>query len=191
MDSNVSGVSEHFSRQTVQRALNAEGYFYLQARKKGLLLRQDLGNRVAFLGKVLNQRLGSEFSTKHTVFYLDGTAFQFKTNPLDQTRAPKAIAWRKKQEGLHPGCTAKGKKEGLFNANSGVFLCEQYDGAANREKPTNIVRSGFPEVFALRSDSVGKRFLMDGCPRQNSKKEEKQLRKLVGLYLKHLLVYLT
>ena len=68
--------------------------------------------------------------------------------------------------------------------NSGVVLCEQYDETINGEKSANIVHSGFLETFALSSDSVGKRFLMDGCPQQYSKKEEKPLRKLVSLYLK-------
>ena len=56
----------------------------------------------------------------------------FKTNPLDQARAPKAREWRKKNEGLEIGCTAKGKKEGSVNSNfmvgisynGGVVLCE-------------------------------------------------------------------
>ena len=48
--------------------------------------------------RVLNQMLGPEFWRKNITFYLDGTGFQFKTILLDQARAPKARAWRKKQE---------------------------------------------------------------------------------------------
>ena len=59
-----AGVSEHLSRRTVRRVLNKEGYFYLQARKKGLLSRQDLGDRVAFCRKVLKQILGPDFWRK-------------------------------------------------------------------------------------------------------------------------------
>ena len=41
-------------------------------------------------------------------FYLDGVLFVYKTNPMDQARAPKGRVWRKKFEGLTQGCLAKG-----------------------------------------------------------------------------------
>ena len=151
------GVSDHLARHTVRGVLNKEGYFCLQDRQKGLLQRQDLSDRVAFCMRVLNQRLGPEFWRKNMTFYLDGTGFQFKTILLDQARAPKARAWRKKQEWFHPWCTAKGKIKGSVNANfmvaiaynSRVVLCEQYDETINGEESSNIVHSGFPEAFEI------------------------------------------
>ena len=149
--------SDHLARHTVRGVLNKEGYFCLQDCQKGLLLRQDLSDWVAFCMRVLNQRLGPEFWRKNITFYLDVTGFQFKTILLDQARAPKARVWRKKQEWFHPWCTAKGKRKGSVNANfmvaiaynSGVVLCEQYDETINGEKSANIVRRGFPEAFEI------------------------------------------
>ena len=151
------GVSEHLARHTVRGVLNKEGCFCLQDRQKGLLQREDLSDRVAFCMRVLNQRLGPEFWRKNITFYLDGTGFQFKTILLDQARAPKARAWRKKQEWFHPWCTAKGKRKRSVNTNfmvaiaynSGVVLCEQCNETINGEKSANIVHSGFPEVFEI------------------------------------------
>ena len=68
--------------------------------------------------------------------------------------------------------------------NSGVVLCEQYEVAINGEKFDNIVRSGFQEAFTLSSDSVCKQFLMDGCPRQNSKKARRAIEEVGGIIFK-------
>ena len=53
--------------------------------------------------------------------------------------------------------------------NYGVVLCEQYPGAINGEKMAEIVYSSFNNAFDQSSDPKGRRFLQDGCPRQNSK----------------------
>ena len=53
--------------------------------------------------------------------------------------------------------------------NHGVVLCEQYSGAINGEKMAEIVYSSFYNAFEQSSDPKGRRFLQDGCPRQNSK----------------------
>ena len=45
-------------------------------------------------------------------FYLDVKHFIHKTNPMDQTKAPNILVWRKKNEGLIKGCTSKGNKAG-------------------------------------------------------------------------------
>ena len=64
------------------------------------------------------RRMQKEYShdvcTQDIAFYLDGTGFAFKRNPLDQALAPKASVWSKRSEGLTPGCTAKGKKLGWW-----------------------------------------------------------------------------
>ena len=169
-------VSMHLLRCTVRRVLNKERYFYMQARKKELLSRQDLSDREAFCRKVLWQRVDPEFWRKNIAFYLDGSGFQFKTNPVDQACAPNFRTCRKKQERLYLGCTAKGKNKGSVNANfmvtvarkSGIALCEQYEGAINGETFPNIVCIAF-EASVLSSHSDGKRFLMDRCSQLNSK----------------------
>ena len=48
--------------------------------------------------------------THSIAYYLDGVSFVYKTNPMDQARAPKGRVWRRKSEGLTQGCLAKGKK---------------------------------------------------------------------------------
>ena len=45
---------------------------------------------------------------KKIAFYLDGVSFIHKYKPYDQARAPKGKIWRKTQEGVARGCTAKG-----------------------------------------------------------------------------------
>ena len=108
--------------------------------------------------------------------YLDGKGFQHKSNPYDQARAPGAREWRKHGEGLKFNCTAKGKKEGGINVNfmvaisygKGVVLCEQYDGTITGPKFAEILKS-FLKAFNKSSSPKARRFLMDGCPRQNSK----------------------
>ncbi len=176
-----AGVGQKVSNRTVRRILNKEGYSYLQSRKKGLLTQQDLKARMIFCRKVRKLKLGQDFWNNNISFYFDGKGFEFKTNPLDQARAPKAREWRKVSEGLKVGCTSKGKKEGTVNSNfmvgisynRGVVLCQQYFGAINGEKMADIVKSSFPESFQKSIDPKGKRFLQDGCPRQNSKAARK------------------
>lgn len=172
-----SGLDGVCSDRTVQRVLHGAGYSYLQSRKKGLMTAKDLKERVEFCNKVKRKRLGKVFWTHGVAMYIDGKGFQYKTNPMDQARAPKAREWRKKGEGLQIHCTAKGKKEGCTNANfmvgisydHGVVLCEQYFGPITGEKMAEIVHRSFPDAFSKSIDPKGKRFVMDGCPRQNSK----------------------
>ena len=45
---------------------------------------------------------------------VDGKGFQYKQNPRDQARAPKAREWRKKSEGLSYGCTARGAEREMY-----------------------------------------------------------------------------
>lgn len=170
-----AGVADRVSNRTVRRVLNDEGYEYLSTRKKGVMKNKDFAERSKFCRKVRNRKLGVQFWTEHISFYLDATGFQYKTNPFDQARAPKAREWRKKSEGLI--VTSKGKKEGQVNSNfmvgisynHGVVLCEKYDGAITGQKVANIVKSSFAEAFKNSVSPRGKRVLMDGCPRQNSK----------------------
>ena len=165
----------HVSNKTVTRCLNKAGYHYLQSRKKGLLTAQDLKKRLAYCRDIRKRKLTQDYWNNDIAFYLDGVGFEFKTQPLDQARAPKAREWRKKSEGLDINCVAKGKKEGSTNAKfmvaiphgKGVLFCKQYFGPITGYKFSKIIRAEFKNAF-IASGKPGKRFLMDGCPRQNS-----------------------
>ena len=101
-----AGLEKRCSVRTVQRVLHKAGYSYLQCRKKGLMNAKDLKERITFCNKVKRRRLGKSFWTHGIAMYVDGKDFQYKTNPMDQARAPKAREWRKKGEGLKLRCTA-------------------------------------------------------------------------------------
>ena len=161
--------------RTVRRVMNKHKFYYLRSRKKGLLKPKDLRIRLKFCRNIRKMNCGQEFWNEDIAFYLDGKGFEYKVNPLDQARAPSAREWRKVSEGLCIGCVAKGKKEGATNANfmiaishgKGVVLCRQYFGTITGLKFAEIVKKDFPKAF--RNSSKTKMFLMDGCPRQNSK----------------------
>ena len=176
-----AGVAGKVHMRTVTRELNKGGYNYRRSRKKGLLTLADL--KAGFCRIIRKRKLGKEFWSKHIAMYLDGKGFQFKTKPLDQARAPTAREWRKKNEGLKLGCTAKGSKVGCVNANfmvamsydHGVVLCEHYTKSITGEKMENIVLNAMPEAFKNSVDPIGRRILMDGCPRQNCKRSLKAI----------------
>ena len=125
----------HVTDRTVRRLLNRNSYFFLQARKKGLVSQTDKDQRVEFARK-----MQAEYSptvwTDSVALYLDGVSFIYKTNPLDQARAPKGRVWRKKSEGLTRGCLAKGSKSRTggkvakfmvaISHSKGVLVCERY-----------------------------------------------------------------
>jgi len=186
-----SGV-KHVTSRTIRNHLNEEGYWYLQSRKKGLLHAKDLKSRVKFCKMIRKRKLGDDFWRSGISFYLDGKGFQYKRNPYDQARAPGAREWRKRGEGLNFNCTAKGSKEGVINVNfmiaisygKGVVLCEQYDGTITAAKFSAIVKTSFPEAFRQSSNPTGKRFLMDGCPRQNAKMAMRAIDDVHGLVFK-------
>ena len=71
-----SGISERdVTPRTINRFLNDNGYRYLQARKKGLITRKDLKDRVAFATAVLHER-PTNFWTDQVAFYCDGTGIK-------------------------------------------------------------------------------------------------------------------
>ena len=59
------------------------------------------------------------------------------------------MAWRFKNEGLHPHCTAKGSHVGLGGSvthfimaiahQKGIILCEQYDGIINGDMFSDFI----------------------------------------------------
>jgi len=162
------------SNRTIRRILNENGYGYHTTRRKGMLYARDFEARLEFCRKVRNRNLGIDFWTHNVSFYLDATGFQYKTNPLDQARTPRAREWRKKSEGLI--ATGKGK-EGVVNScfmvgisyNAGVVLCEKYVGSITGAKCAEIAVSSFPDAFQKSVAPRAKRVIQDGCPRQNSK----------------------
>lgn len=183
----VSGLNNlHVSDRTIRRALNRHGYRYLQSRKKGLLTKADFASRVAFAKRV-RQQYARDLFTHQIAFYLDGTSFVFKTNPLDQACAPRGRVWRKRSEGLALGCTAKGSKVGTggrvvklmvaISYNEGVVVCEPYQ-ELNGDYFADFIRRKFVAMFA-RADKEGSRlFVQDGDPSQNSRAARDAMREV-------------
>ena len=167
---------EHVSNRTIRRQINKLGFYYLRSRKKGLLSVKDLKLRRKFCRKITRRRLGPEFCRHGISLYLDCTGFVYKKNPMDQATAPTARKWRRINEGLQIGCTARGSKEGVRQArfivaiayDKGVILCKQYFGRLSGNTMADIAREHFPSMFERSANPREKQFLQDGCPIQNS-----------------------
>ena len=167
----------HVSVRTIRRFLNSKGFFYLQARKKGLLTDSDRTKRIAFANKMLNEH-GKNFWTNEVAFYLDGVGFAHKTNPMDQARAPTGRIYRKKSEGLDQYCTAKGSKVGTggkvvkflvaISYNVGVILCKEYS-EMNGNIFAKFIEENFEEMFVKSRKPNTRKFTQDNCPIQNSR----------------------
>ena len=88
-----AGISvKDVSVRTVSRFLNSQGYYYLQARKKGVLTVTDMKKRLQFARR-MRKDYGADVWTKRIAFYLDCVSYVYKRNPLDQALAPKARIW--------------------------------------------------------------------------------------------------
>ena len=176
----------HVSIHTVRRVLKQNGYSYLHSRKKGLLKKKDCQLRMKFARKNLRD-LPKDFWEKDIGMYVDGTSFVYKSNPHDQATAPRSMAWRKKKEGLDIHCTAKGEKSGKggrsaafmvgISYNSGVVLCEQYEGRLNGAKFSKMIRDKFPAALE-RCKNNSKLILQDNCPVQTSKAAKDAFKKI-------------
>ena len=164
------------SVRTVTRFLNEKGYYYLQARKKGLLKRDDLKTRLSF-AKWCKKDLPDNCWTEHLSFFLDGTGFAHKSNPREQARATKGKTWRKISEELSSVCTSKGRKEGtsgkvlklmvVISYGKGVIICEPY------EKMTgacfyNFIDKNIHAMFQTTDKGNSRTWVQDGDPSQNS-----------------------
>ena len=102
-----AGISpKHVSNRTIRRFLQREGYYFLQARKTGLLSEKDLKERLKFT-KNIRKDHSKDVWKDNVAFYLDCVTFWYKRNPTDQASAPHGRIWRKKCEGLMRGCTSK------------------------------------------------------------------------------------
>ena len=115
-----AGVECRVSDETVRRVLRSSGLRYRHARKKGLLTQKDLKVRLAFARKV-RRKLNPNIWKHGICFYLDGVSFTHKYNPSDQARAPKTMAWRRRNEGLKYKCTTKGSHEGTGWKRNGTM----------------------------------------------------------------------
>ena len=128
--------------------------------------------------------LTDEFWEEGISFYIDTAGFQHKYNTHDEAQPIRTMAWRLKNEGLHPHWTAKGSKVGLGGRvthfivaiahQKGVVLCEQYEGKINGDI-SDFIKTYFQETFSRCNIPKGERFLQDGYPVQNSKKARQAL----------------
>ena len=60
----------------------------------------------------------------------------------------------------------------------GVVLCEQWEGTITGEKFASIVKRCLKKAFRNSANPKGKLFLMDGCPRQNSRVATRAIEKV-------------
>ena len=82
----------------------------------------------------------------------------------------------------------RAKKNGAVSCNFMVgtshshseVLCDQYSGEISGQKFAKIAEESFPRAFQNNINPQRKRFLMDGCPRQNSAKARKAVTKVGG-----------
>ena len=72
---------------------------YRQARREGLLTENDLKLRMKF-AKDIKKYYDTGLWSSGICFDLDAKYFIYKTNLMDQAKAPKSLVWRKKNEGL-------------------------------------------------------------------------------------------
>ena len=168
----------HVHRCTVSRVLNRNGYWSLQARKKGLLSQKDKKGRVKFAREMLKRDDSYSYWISGISFYLDAVGFVYKRNPREQAAAPSGRCWRKKGEGLAQ--TAKGSACGTGGKYVRVIACishgEGVVWASTYEKMNGatfamFVRNHFNTIFE-KCDKRSKDvyiWLQDGDKSQNSK----------------------
>ncbi len=163
------------SVRTVTRFLRANGYKYLQARKKGLVSDKDKLKRVRFARKMIKE-YERDVWTKDIAFYLDGVSFAYKRNPKDQAIATTGRVWRKANEGLKAGCTAKGKKCGTggktvklivaISHGRRVLCCENYEKMDGKFF-ASFAKKNFNKLMK-KSRKRSQIWVQDGDPSQNS-----------------------
>lgn len=172
----AAGLS-HIPLHTVRRALLRHGYAFRVARRKGMLLEKDLRARIKF-GKSIKRNYESDVWSKDVCFYLDAKSFKYKRNPLASVKCTRSRVWRKKNEGLMKGCTAKASKCGTgtkkldvmvcISHGKGVCLVEKFN-KMNGSYFTSFVGRQFPKLFAENQKRGRKLWIQDNCPSQNCK----------------------
>ena len=170
----------HVHVRTVRRVLNQCGYRYLQSLKKGLMSKKDRKDRIKF-GKKMTKHYSPDVWTRDVAFFFDGVNFVHKTNPKGHALSPRGRVWRRKNEGLQPGCTSKGNKEGTGGSMLKMFVAISYDEGVicaqsykklNGENFADFVRENFNGIFAA-SKKQSRLWVQDGDPSQNSAKSKK------------------
>ena len=99
-----AGIPRSVTDETFSRVLKKAGVKWRHAQKKGVLRKNELAQRV-------RRTLPKNFWTEWVEFYLDGPHFTHKTNQFDHARAPKAMDWKKTDQGFSFGFTAKGSQK--------------------------------------------------------------------------------
>lgn len=135
------------SRRTFSRHLNALGYGYLQARKKGLVTEKDRQRRQSYAKKPKRLCLNRnpKFWSNEVSFYLDGVSFVHKHNPFNSATTPKSRVWRKKSEGL--AITAKGSKDLAGGRRLHVIVAIAYGKAVVLRVPYEKMNGQFFAVY--------------------------------------------
>ena len=170
------------SRRTVTRFLNANGYYYLQARKKGLLTEKDKKIRLKFVKWILKEK-PKDFWCKNINFYLDRVGFVYKRNPKDQALAPNGRVWRKRSKGLVQDCTAKGQACGTggkyvklivtISYGRGVTCAKRYE-SMNGELFAGFIVENFENIIKA-GETLSRMWVRDGDPSQKSAKAKKAM----------------
>lgn len=191
-----SGLTAVVSNSTFRRYLKRMGYGYRCSRKKGRLLKADLKIRRKFARKLKSKAWSVRFYRHILSMYIDVTGFEYKTNPADHARSPRAKEWRLTSEGLKHDCTAKGCVEGKtqirfmvgISYGCGIVLCQPVAGKWNGASMANMVNRHFERSLELgvwgETKHLGVRpwILTDGCPVQNSAIARKALERLGAKY---------
>jgi len=179
---------QNVSVRTISRFLNQSGYKYRIARKKGLLYAKDLRRRLQF-ARVIKRERGPSFWTDDIAFYFDATSFHHKTHPKQNALTLKGRVWRKHNEGLSFGCTAKGRKVGsggrvvrvhaAISYGNGVVLAKPYKKLTGK-RFAKFVKKEFDGVFGrCQGDHIKPRvFVQDGDPSQNSARVRRALSRI-------------
>ena len=174
-----SGLSlQTASVRTYSRYLNDVGFFFLQARKKGLLTEKKK-LRLQFARKMERyEKENAHFWANKIAFYLDGVSFIHKCNPKSAAMAPKARVWCRKSEGLQ--VTSKGSKDLAGGKRLHVMVAVAYHQGVILKEPYEKLNGNFFANFILRHSNLcfaraghkkdGKRiFVQDNDPSMVSK----------------------
>ena len=177
-----AGIPNSVGIECVCRVLRREKMKYTLPKE-----RSDLKLRCAFAKKV-KWLLDPKIWTEGIAFYLDGTGFTRKYNPLDQARSPPTMSWRRPADGLPFQHTVKGSHEGTGGKvarflvaiayGKGVILAEQHEGNMNGEKFSEFIQEEFKALFERSNNTKGKLFLQDSDPCQNSQKAKSAMDKV-------------
>jgi predicted DNA-binding protein YlxM (UPF0122 family) len=167
-------------RRTYTKYLNAMGFKFLEARKKGLLSDKDKKIRFQYASAMKKTlRDCPDFYKNQISFYLDGVSFIHKFNPMKDVCQTKSRVWRKRGEGFQ--LTSRGSKElaggrrlHLMVAiahGKGIILKDAYEKMSGHFF-SSFIPTRFNITFAKAGPKAngGRYFIMDNDPCQTSRK---------------------